>query len=289
MTSKNLFNWSLRVAIGIMLATVLQITVQAGNGDDPPKIDTRPLKTVVRDSLFKLGCKGFLGRDDDFICTTKTGETFCEAFKKAGEVKDCKRSEAGPKRIAPPFDQIVSNGLAELGCSHFLGRPDEYLCKNREASVACDAFLKNGDVKDCKTAKPTAPKPDTTSEKADQGVPKIETRSQQTLVSDSLFKLGCKRFLGRESEYLCSTRTGEVACEAFKNSGEAKDCKWSEAGPKRIAPPVGQSVRDGLFKLGCKSFLGREDDFLCSTREGEITCEAFQKDGKVKACRKAKP
>jgi hypothetical protein len=154
MNSKSLLDHSLRLFIGIMLATVLQITAQAGNSDDPPKIDTRPLKKVVSDSLFKLGCKNFLGREDEYICTTKTGETFCEAFKQAGEAKDCKRAEGGPKRIAPPLEQSVRDSLFSLGCKSFLGREGDFLCSTREGQVTCEAFQKDGKVKACRKANP---------------------------------------------------------------------------------------------------------------------------------------
>ncbi len=54
------------------------------------------------------------------------------------------------------------------------------------------------------------------------------------------------------------------------------------------AYPVGAfGIGKLLFPLGCKSFLGRASDFLCSEQTGFAACENLRKQGKPLTCRMA--
>ena len=39
-----------------------------------------------------------------------------------------------------------------------------------------------------------------------------------------------------------------------------------------------------MSHLGCKSLLGKKDEWICKTPAALLTCEAFKKQGKLKAC-----
>jgi hypothetical protein len=46
-------------------------------------------------------------------------------------------------------------------------------------------------------------------------------------------------------------------------------------------------VRPALFSVGCKAFLGRPDDFLCTSKQGMAACENLRQQGKPIKCRPA--
>jgi len=86
----------------------------------------------------------------------------------------------------------------------------------------------------------------------------------------------CKRYLGRAGEYICMTLNGDQACQGYlkKKDGMVTKCLSVKQ----------EEMNKDLFAHGCKSFLGRADDFYCST-EGMKTCENYRLDGRVKTCR----
>jgi len=151
MRSRNILALVIQAVITLTLAGLLPLTVQARGGDDPPKIDPRPVSDVVSDSLFKLGCKRFLGRPDDYLCKTREAIFTCEAFKKDGKAGECRRAQSGPPRILPPATdaEIARSSLLKLGSKLFLGRPDEFICDTREERLVCGAFEAAGLVKTC--------------------------------------------------------------------------------------------------------------------------------------------
>jgi len=86
----------------------------------------------------------------------------------------------------------------------------------------------------------------------------------------------CKRYLGRAGEYICMTLNGDQACQGYlkKKDGMVTKCLSVKQ----------EALNKDLFAHGCKSFLGRADDFYC-TPEGLKTCENYRLDGRVKTCR----
>lgn len=74
---------------------------------------------------------------------------------------------------------------------------------------------------------------------------------------------GCKSFLGRSDEYLCTNGPGFLKCESFVNEGKLRRCR---------AP--------GYLSSDCKTFLGRNNDYLCTTPEGWDECQKWRVTGK---------
>jgi hypothetical protein len=160
MKSRKILALNIQVVI-LMLATLFLSTALARGGDDPPKIGTKP-KTeseFITAALVKLGCKGFLGRADDFLCQGREAMFTCKAFKEDGKVKECRPDLSGPKKILPSRtnEEIARDSLVKLGCTLFLGRADDFLCHTGEERLACDTFKADGLVKECRgPGKPAA-------------------------------------------------------------------------------------------------------------------------------------
>ena len=95
-------------------------------------------------------------------------------------------------------------------------------------------------------------------------------------IETDLTSRGCTRYLGRAGEYLCQTLNGDQACQGYlkKKDGLVTKCLSVKQ----------DAMNKDLYAHGCRSRLGRADDFYCST-EGMKTCENYRIDGRVKTCR----
>lgn len=62
------------------------------------------------------------------------------------------------------------------------------------------------------------------------------------------------------------------------------------SGPPRIKVPGGgaQAGDPARDLVDCKRFLGRADEYLCTTNAAQERCEAFRKAGRVRTCRRAR-
>jgi len=150
-----------------------------------------------------------------------------------------------------PMDQLFS-----LGCTQDAGKK-QITCPTVQGWDTCNFYKNKGELKvsSCITT-------------ADQvAFAKIET---------DLSSRSCTRFLGRAGEYLCQTLNGAEACQGYlkKKDGLVTKCLSVKQ----------DELNKDLFAHGCKSFLGRADDFYCTT-EGLKTCENYRIDGRVKICR----
>jgi hypothetical protein len=83
--------------------------------------------------------------------------------------------------------------------------------------------------------------------------------------------------------YSCSTAAGFEACVMYWKDGKVKHCLGVTAVIEKQA-----AMDQELFKLGCKRFLGRPDEYLCKTQKSFDACETYHKDGRVKKCRNVK-
>ena len=121
--------------------------------------------------------------------------------------------------------------------------------------------------------------------------------SRNASPDERLSALGCKRFLGREGNWLCYDLPAYDACVRYVNGGEAKECRHpptkkeylGRAGGRTGGAPIriGGDPAERLRPLGCKFFLGRKDNYLCTTDAGYDACVDFKEKGRVVACQRA--
>jgi len=131
--------------------------------------------------------------------------------------------------------------------------------------------------------------------------------------------MGCTHFLGGATRWLCHEAAPFDACVGYVKGGQATQCihppskRWyppkdgpavaqndrempkptTPTGPVRLQgnggrPPIliGGNQKDELLREGCKTFLGRADDYLCTTDEGYDACLAIKKNGRARECRR---
>ena len=91
--------------------------------------------------LIAAGCKNFLGRKGDYLCTTQKGFELCESERKdsSNGITRCQLAGVNPE---------VDKALVSQGCSR--NAVGEYTCLGQKAFDACDAFKKNNKVKVCR-------------------------------------------------------------------------------------------------------------------------------------------
>lgn len=92
-------------------------------------------------ALQAAGCKLFLGRKGNYLCTTTSGYNMCESKRKdaANGITACQLAGV---------DSSVHNALAAKGCSR--NSAGEYTCMTKPALDMCEGFLKSNKVKACK-------------------------------------------------------------------------------------------------------------------------------------------
>ncbi|HUR99568.1 MAG TPA: hypothetical protein VMZ26_15995 [Pyrinomonadaceae bacterium] len=103
---------------------------------------------------------------------------------------------------APPKSADVV--LLNNGCNRIAGGLGGYDCFTPSGYSMCLSYKNSGAVKTCKTTLDWA------------AVRKV---------SDDLFTLGCKAFLGRPDDFVCITQRGLDACEVYKKNGKVKMCR----------------------------------------------------------------
>jgi hypothetical protein len=118
---------------------------------------------------------------------------FCLAYKPVG-------SNTQPQ---VSFDALLApdRDLANRGCRR--NGVGYYACPTLIGYEACEVYRKSGKAKACSTT--------------------AEVVKQQAMDKD-LFSVGCNRFLGRPDEFVCKTKKAVVACEAYRQKGQAKKC-----------------------------------------------------------------
>jgi hypothetical protein len=93
-------------------------------------------------------------------------------------------------------------------------------------------------------------------------------------VEQRLFGAGCKHFLGRSSEWLCTFQIGFSMCEKARVGGQAKLCIWSG------------HPESPLAGLGCVK-AAQKPEWSCPTDRGMQFCQSAVKKGAATKCSKA--
>ena len=110
----------------------------------PKIVSTGPTLDPDAD-LLRRGCtRPGVGSYD---CPTIGGYEACEIYLKNGQVKACTTSADKQAQAAMDKD------LYSIGCTRFLGRPDEFICKTKKGLDLCETYHTKGRVKQCLEAK----------------------------------------------------------------------------------------------------------------------------------------
>lgn len=90
--------------------------------------------------LVAAGCKFFLGRKGNYLCSTQSGYNLCEAKRKdpGNAITACQLAGVIPE---------VDNSLVSQGCTR--DAAGQYTCLGQKAFDACEGFKKNNKVKVC--------------------------------------------------------------------------------------------------------------------------------------------
>ena len=152
----------------------------------------------VLDGVMIANCNlGSTGSDKNLTLDLRP----CDVSKPVGNIsgqlicapKPDKAPAATPQaQAAPPSGTPTQVKLKAAGCSLFLGRPTEFLCKDDAGFNECKAMINGGDVKTC--------------------------HAPGQLTTD------CQHFLGRADEYLCLSEPAYQQCLSFQAQGKAKAC-----------------------------------------------------------------
>jgi len=115
-------------------------------GAKPVKIETGNGKSANPDTvLLNLDCtRQGIG---EYRCSTPRGYETCQSYLSSGLVKAC-TSAANVKT-----QESIDKQLFALGCTRFLGRADEFICKTQNGLDLCETYRKSGMLKKCMMAK----------------------------------------------------------------------------------------------------------------------------------------
>jgi len=91
--------------------------------------------------LLDLGCTR--NAPGDYQCETQRSYETCDSLKKQGLAKACST------HVNLKIQDSIDKELFSVGCTRFLGRADEFVCKTQNALNVCEAYRKNGKVKKC--------------------------------------------------------------------------------------------------------------------------------------------
>lgn len=109
-----------------------------------PKIplDTAGKKTFNPDTdLLNRGCtRSAVGV---YNCSSVAGYEACEIYRKQGKANAC--STTANLKVQAAMEKL----LFSLGCSRFLARPDEFICKTQKSYDLCETYVQNGHAKRC--------------------------------------------------------------------------------------------------------------------------------------------
>jgi hypothetical protein len=110
----------------------------------PQIVTGKPTRDADTD-LLQRGCtRPAVGT---YKCPTIGGYEACETYRKIGKVQAC--STSANEKVQAAMDKL----LFSVGCSRFLNRPDEFLCKTQKGLDLCETYHKNGKLKKCMAAK----------------------------------------------------------------------------------------------------------------------------------------
>ena len=91
--------------------------------------------------LLKWGCTR--PASGAYNCPTIAGFEACENYRAKGEVKAC--STTANQKVQEAMERMLFN----VGCSRFMNRPDQFLCKTQKSFELCETYRKNGKLTKC--------------------------------------------------------------------------------------------------------------------------------------------
>lgn len=78
-----------------------------------------------------------------YKCPTIADFEACEKYRQQGKVTAC--STSANQKVQAAMEKL----LFSVGCSRYLGRPDEFACKTQKSFDLCETYRKNGTTKKC--------------------------------------------------------------------------------------------------------------------------------------------
>jgi uncharacterized protein DUF5648 len=91
--------------------------------------------------LLNRGC--LRNSPGSYTCPTVVGYEACQAYKNRGSAKQCSTTADLNQQAA------MEKGLYSLGCSRFLGRADQFMCKTKKSFDACELYRSRGVLSKC--------------------------------------------------------------------------------------------------------------------------------------------
>lgn len=100
-------------------------------------------------------------------------------------------------------------------------------------------------------------------------------------------KYGCKSFLGRDKQSLCTTNEGHQACVAAVKSGKWEACWYTAKPESQVIRADGEFAKNDLLKRGCKAVgVGV---YECNEPADYNICVGYKNYGSVTSCRNTSP
>jgi hypothetical protein len=113
---------------------------QSGHPTIPNNTGNKPAITPEVD-LLNRGC--LRNSPGSYTCPTVAGYEACQSYKDRGAAKQC-ATTADLNAQA-----VMEKALYTIGCSRFLGRPDQFLCKTKKSFDSCEGYRTRGVVSKC--------------------------------------------------------------------------------------------------------------------------------------------
>lgn len=107
----------------------------------PPKVGPGKPVGDADTVLLKWGCTR--PGAGSYNCPTTAGYEACANYRAKGEVKAC--STSANQKVQEAMEKMLFN----VGCSRFMNRPDQFVCKTQKSFDLCETYRKNGTAKKC--------------------------------------------------------------------------------------------------------------------------------------------
>lgn len=115
--------------------------------DDQPQQSSIPNNTGNKPSvtpevdLLNRGC--LRNSPGSYTCPTAASYEACQAYKNRGAAKQCATTADLSAQAA------MEKTLYSVGCSRFLGRADQFMCKTKKSFDSCEGYRAHGVVTKC--------------------------------------------------------------------------------------------------------------------------------------------
>lgn len=186
------------------------------------------------DKLPRLGCKSFLGRTGQWLCSEQAGFDSCSAYVRKGAADVCR---------FPTSDAIyatasqVTTALEAQGCTR---SRTTYACATERAKLDCQRYRNGGMAIACvapSRERRPAPARRTASRQitlVTDGTPPPPVRTipiardtRKEAAAKALTEQGCRTTSDRGADFVCSTDAALRACEAYAGRGLVGSCRSS--------------------------------------------------------------